>query len=111
MERRPSWRRQLGLGGGDVLFMREIADGLARAFDRIADFRAVQSGASEDTMVEAAIRLQESVGIDDDARRLIGERLAAIPGSSGTTGAVVLGLIVGLTSAQLTAEGHSGEAE
>jgi hypothetical protein len=52
-----------------------------RAFDRIDDFEVVQSGRSGDELVAAVTRLQESVGILDESRSLIAERLAEIKGA------------------------------
>jgi hypothetical protein len=84
--------------------MADIADSLARAFDRIADFQAVQSDASADELFGAAIRLQESVGIADEPRALIAQRLPSIAGSMRAPGHVLLGVIVGLMAAELNAE-------
>lgn len=84
--------------------MDRITDTLARAFDRIDDFERVQSGVRGKELVEAVDRLQESVGIDDDARALIGERLDQIKGSDKAPGHVLLGVIVGLIAAELRSD-------
>jgi hypothetical protein len=44
-----------------------VAPGLERAFRRIVDSQAVQTGTGLDGPRAAALRVQESVGIDDDA--------------------------------------------
>jgi hypothetical protein len=82
--------------------MSDLGDPLARAFDRIEDFESVQAGIRGPALVEAVKRLQESVGIDDEARALICERLESQPHAS--VGDVVFGLIVGLIAAELDAE-------
>lgn len=87
--------------------MHEITDSLARAFDRIGDFEAVQAGVTPDELLAAVNRLQESIGIDDRARAMIGERLDGIRGSSKAPGHVLLGLILGLITAELDAEARS----
>ena len=77
---------------------------LDRAFDRIEDFQAVQDGVVGEELLEAVNRLQESVGIADEPRALIAERLGGIAGSSRAPGHVLLGVIVGLMAAELAAE-------
>lgn len=74
------------------------------AFDRLDDFESVQSGRSSDELLAAVTFLQESVGIKDDERRLIGKRLEARRSAAGTTGPVLLGVILGLMAAELEAE-------
>jgi hypothetical protein len=69
-----------------------MVDGINGAFDRIDDFLSVQSRAPS---VDAVTRLQEAVGIDDDERAAIRERLDAI-GQCDQAGGVLLGLILGL---------------
>ena len=73
-----------------------MVDGINGAFDRIDDFLSVQSRAPS---VEAVTRLQEAVGIDDDERVAIRERLEAI-GQRDHAGGVLLGVIVGLFAAE-----------
>jgi hypothetical protein len=70
-------------------------DRLAAAFDRIDDFLAVQTPG---LTLDAVLRLQEAVGIDDHARALIGERIAALEqrGQCAAAGSLVLGLLLGL---------------
>lgn len=81
------------------------AAALDRAFDRLADFVAVQGEALD---VDAVVLLQESLGIDDDARVLFGERLEQLQPTRPTpTGAALLGLILGLSAAELAAERDS----
>ncbi len=78
-------------------------DALQAAFDRIEDFLAVQSDADGRIGLEPVLRLQESVGVDDDARSEFARRLREIqPGAPA--GAVLLGLVVGLSAAQLERE-------
>jgi hypothetical protein len=48
--------------------------------------------------MEAVLNLQAAVGIDDDERVLIRERLDAL-GCGETAGAVLLGVLVGLFAA------------
>jgi len=73
---------------------------LDRAFDRLADFLAVQGDA---LTVEAVVLLQESLGIDDDARVTFGERLEQVQ-PNAPRGAALLGLILGLSAARLAGE-------
>jgi len=49
------------------------------------------------------LRLQESVGVDDDTRADFVQRLSAVQ-PNAPAGAVLLGLLVGLSAAQLQAE-------
>ena len=84
--------------------MSEIADNLARAFDRIDDFEAVQSGRTPEQLLDAVVLLQESVGIRDRSRSEISERLSGIEGVPRARGHVLLGVIVGLMAAELAAE-------
>jgi hypothetical protein len=74
-----------------------VVDGINGAFDRIDDFLSVQSPAPS---VDAVTRLQEAVGIADDERIAIRERLEAI-GQRDHAGGVLLGVIVGLFAAGL----------
>ena len=84
--------------------MASITHSLDRSFDRIADFCAVQSQTSDPELLEAVTLLQESVGIDDEPRALIADRLSDIAGSSRAPGHVLLGVIIGLMAAELAAE-------
>ena len=81
--------------------MNEITDSLARALDRIEDFEAVQSGVSSGELRDAVVLLGESVGIGDEARALLGERLEHREEAPCARGHVLLGLIGGLTAAEL----------
>jgi len=81
--------------------MNELSTSLARAFDRIDDFQAVQQSRAGDELIEAVNLLQESVGIEDEPRALIATRLEGIAGSSRAPGHVLLGVIVGLMAAEL----------
>jgi hypothetical protein len=73
-----------------------VIDGIDGAFDRIDDFLSVQSRAPS---IEAVERLQEAVGIDDNERLAIRERLETI-GQRDHAGGVMLGVIVGLFAAR-----------
>jgi hypothetical protein len=77
---------------------------LDRAFDRFADFVAVQG---ERPSPESVNLLQEALGIDDEARRVLVERLRA-DFQDGFAGAqVLLGLILGVSAAQLAEEARA----
>lgn len=83
---------------------------LAQALDRIVDFNAVQRGREGDELPDAVRCLQESVGVDEEVREVLRERLPAIPGAGPNAGPVLFGIIVGLMAAQLAAEaGSDGE--
>jgi hypothetical protein len=86
--------------------MGTITDSLERAFDRIDDFQAVQAASSTEELDEAVLRLQAAVGIRDEARAALRERLDGIEGAARAPGHVLLGLIVGLIAAELDAEGR-----
>ena len=72
-----------------------MGDGIASAFDRLEDFLAIQGAMPS---MEAVLNLQAAVGIDDDERMLIRERVDAL-GCGETAGAVLLGILVGLFAA------------
>jgi hypothetical protein len=74
-------------------------DPLTAAFDRIDDFVAVQSAAGGIT-VEAVELLQRAVGVEDEQRAMIAQRVETL-GASG--GAVLLGVLVGLFAAETQA--------
>jgi hypothetical protein len=95
---------QIYRAADDLITVNEIADSLARAFDRIEDFEAVQSGRSGEDLLDAVLLLQESVGIGDEARALLRDRLPVGAGTSHPAGHLLLGLIVGLTAAELGTE-------
>jgi hypothetical protein len=71
---------------------------LDHAFDRIDAFVAVQGPAFGS---DAVLALQEAVGIDDEARAVIRDRVAALAGAGHGTaaGSVLLGVLVGLFAA------------
>ena len=74
-----------------------MGDGIASAFDRLEDFLAIQGAMPS---MEAVLNLQAAVGIDDDERMLIRERVDAL-GCGEDAGAVLLGVLVGLFAARL----------
>jgi hypothetical protein len=73
----------------------ELAHPLSTAFDRLDDFMAVWSDGIPPDAVE---RLQESVGIDDEIRGLFAQRLEQLQ-PNANPGAVLLGLLLGLSAA------------
>jgi hypothetical protein len=80
-----------------------LHDRLSSAFDRLDDFVEVQGPKISIDTVEL---LQEAVGVTDPERRLIKQRVEALksPEKPAQTGAVLLGIIVGLFAAQLEEE-------
>jgi len=72
-----------------------MPDGIATGFDRLDDFLAVQGSTPS---LDAVLRLQEAVGIDDGQRRMIRDRLEALD-ARAQAGAVLLGILVGLFAA------------
>lgn len=81
--------------------MTSIDGHLADAFDRLADFVAVQGSAPA---VEALDLMQSALGIDDEARRLLVARLESDFQEDVKPAQVLLGLILGLSAAQLVEE-------
>jgi hypothetical protein len=78
-----------------------LAEALERAFDRLGDFRAVWPGAIPPEAIEC---LQRSVGLEGEARALFAARLRRLePGAA--PGAVLLGVLIGLSAAELAHEG------
>lgn len=71
---------------------------LETAFDRIDDFLAVQA---DELSMDAVLRLQESVGVDDDARAAFARRLSEVQ-PDAAPGAVLLGVLLGLSAAELS---------
>jgi hypothetical protein len=73
-------------------------DNLARAFDRLDDFLAVQGPRPR---LDAVLALQRAVGIDAGERAVISERVAALTGAAdgAAAGPVLLGILVGLFAA------------
>jgi hypothetical protein len=78
-----------------------IDTSLHEAFDRFGDFVAVQG---PHVSVEAIDLLQAALGIDDEARRVLAERLETDFQDDFTAPPVLLGLILGLSAAQLAGE-------
>ena len=85
-----------------------IDDSLACALARIDDFESVQAGVRGQDLLDAVVCLQESVGIDDEARARIGEWIQrAWQSFPPSPGHVLLGIIIGLMAAELHADaGH-----
>jgi len=73
----------------------QLAEPLSTAFDRLEDFMAIWA---DGIPADAVERLQESVGIDDETRGLFAERLARLQ-PDAHSGAVLLGMILGLSAA------------
>jgi len=84
--------------------MDEITDSLERALDRIEDFRLLHGSRPADEQLEAVLCLQEAVGVGDQARALIRERIFNGPEPPSRPVEMLLGLIVGLLAGQLEAE-------
>ena len=80
-----------------------MSDDVDEAFTRIGDFLAVQTAGDSGIELDNVLRLQESVGVDDDTRAVFAKRLSAVQ-PNAPAGAVLLGLLVGLSAAQLQAE-------
>ena len=74
-----------------------MEDQLTQAFDRLEDFMAVWSDGIPPDAVE---RLQESVGIDGDLRAVFARRIESLQ-PHAHPGAVLLGVLLGLSAAQL----------
>jgi hypothetical protein len=82
----------------DHLAMPADQHDLARAFDRLDDFLAVQGPRPG---LDAVLALQQAVGIDARERAVIRERVAALTGGgdAAAAGPVLLGILVGLFAA------------
>jgi hypothetical protein len=94
--------RQVARGRTDpVGVIASLETSLERAFDRFADFIAVQG---ERPSLEAMNLLQQALGIDDEARRVLAERLRADFQDDFAGAQVLLGLILGVSAAQLAEE-------
>jgi hypothetical protein len=78
-----------------------LQESLDQAFDRFADFIAVQAGRPS---VEAINLVQEGLGIDDQARCVLAERLESDFKEDFEAAQVLLGLILGVSAAQLAYE-------
>lgn len=77
----------------------DITRSLEQALDQIDAFRAIHEPGG--VPLEAVLCLQESVGIDDDSRVLIRERLYENGGGGSHE---FLGLIIGLLAARMQAD-------
>ena len=93
--------RQDARGPRDPSRMSTATPALGEAFDRLEDFLSIWAGG---ITVEAVQHLQESVGIEDTERRLFAARLAEVQ-PAASPGALLLGLLIGLSAAQLAGEG------
>jgi hypothetical protein len=71
---------------------------LNQAMDRLEDFLTVWS---DGVPLDALERLQESVGIDAELRGVFASRLESLQ-PNAHAGAVLLGVILGLSAAQLS---------
>ena len=80
-----------------------LAPALHEAFDRLTDFLAVQTADGRGLELGDVLCLQESVGIDDDVREAFARRLDEVQ-SGAHVGAVLLGVLLGLSAAQLQAD-------
>ena len=83
--------------GGDLIDVSSVTKSLEEAFDQIDAFRTIHEPGG--VTMDAVLRLQEAVCIDDEARLLIRERL--YEGDMCRDGSTAfLGLIIGLLAAQ-----------
>ena len=76
---------------------------LQQAFDRMQDFLAVQAADGRPLELAQVLRLQESVGVDDPTRAVFARCLDEVQ-PNAPAGAVLFGLLIGLSAAQLQAE-------
>ena len=97
----PTERRQIGGPGRDSQAMTDVSDvteSLEQALDRIDAFRAIHEPGG--VSMEAVQCLMESVGIDDDGRALVHDRIfEADDIRDGAS--TFLGVIIGLLAAEL----------
>ena len=77
-----------------------LAVTLGQAFDRLDDFVRIWPEGISPAAVE---RLQESVGVDAHVRELFAARLEGLQ-PDAAPGAVLLGLLLGLSTAQLAVD-------
>jgi hypothetical protein len=80
---------------------------LEEAFDQLEAFSSVQLAQRGGFTIDAVNLLQESVGIQDAERRLIVERVDEVA-PDAQTGALLLGMILGLLAASREASPTSG---
>lgn len=71
-----------------------------RAFDQIEDFLTVQGKKPVEEMLDAVECLQAAVGIEDEERQAIAERIETAAGFE-RTGQVMLGVLIGLLAADV----------
>jgi hypothetical protein len=76
-----------------------LVQSLNSAFDRIADFVAVQADEAGWIELDAVLCLQEAVGIGDAERATFAARLATVQ-PNAHAGAVLLGVLLGLFAAE-----------
>lgn len=79
--------------------MSDVAQSLEQALDQIDAFKAIHEPGG--VTLDAVLCLQESVGIDDDSRVLIHERLYENGGGGSHQ---FLGVIIGLLAARMQAD-------
>lgn len=79
-----------------------IAASLHRAFDRIEDFLAVQRSLSVGDLTPV-LRLQAAAGMDEAERAAVAQRVSAL-GCDERAGAILLGVLLGLFTAQFEGE-------
>ena len=77
-----------------------LAHGLVQAFDRIDDFVTVQGPLSARDL-GPVLCLWEAVGVSDDERAVLGERINELA-SAGQAGGLALGVLIGLFATQLS---------
>jgi hypothetical protein len=95
--------RQIGAARSDRSGMPADRQHLARAFDRLDDFLAVQGPRPAP---DAVLALQLAVGIDGAARAVIRDRVAALggPGAEGAAAPVLLGILAAPVAADEAGE-------
>ena len=82
---------------------RVLTDSLSSAFDRFDDFLEVQGSRLTPDAVDL---LQAAAGVTESERRVIAERVGSLqhPATPPHTGAVLLGVLVGLFAAQFESQ-------
>ncbi len=84
--------------------MSAVLTSIEQALDQIDAFRLIHE---PEVTLEAVLRLQEAVGIDEPTRVLIRERLYTEDRTAGGS-AAFLGLIIGLLAAQFQTDAELG---
>ena len=97
----PGTRQDFACRGDPPVMVESLQASLDEAFDRFADFIAVQGRAPS---VDAIDRLQEALGIDDETRRILADRLGSDFEEDFESPEVLLGLILGVSAAELARE-------